>query len=374
MIDRRDFLTTTISPLFLGGVAPAILGAQDKAGTRPVVIGQGDYQFECNHNWCKVPKHITWKNTQGVTLDQDGFVYIIHEGDAKQPCDTVAVFDPAGDFVRSFGHEFAGGGHGIEYRREEDGDVLYICDTLNRQLVKCDTFGEWIWKQRYPRSAKLYDQLDQFAPTNVGFGPAGELFISDGSGADFIHQYDASGTYTRSFGGNGKLAGQFQSPHGLHLDSRGEEPQICVCDRGNSRLQFLTLDGTPRRVIQGIDDTTKDGEPETLYTARAEEVPMLLRYGLSKPSNCDFWEELMVIADLDSQLLLFNDFSLVVASLGGDAEWRNQVRADQNLRKQPDKWEPGQFIHPHDAGFDADGNLFVVEWVEPGRITKLTWV
>jgi len=28
-------------------------------------------------------------------------------------------------------------------------------------------------------------------------------------------------------------------------------------------------------------------------------------------------------------------------------------------------------VHPHDACFDSDGNLFVAEWVSAGRITKL---
>jgi hypothetical protein len=34
-------------------------------------------------------------------------------------------------------------------------------------------------------------------------------------------------------------------------------------------------------------------------------------------------------------------------------------------------WQPGKFLHPHDACFDAAGNIFVAEWVHTGRITKL---
>ena len=37
----------------------------------------------------------------------------------------------------------------------------------------------------------------------------------------------------------------------------------------------------------------------------------------------------------------------------------------------PDQWQPGQFVHPHSARFDAEGNIFVVEWVPIGRVTKL---
>jgi hypothetical protein len=32
---------------------------------------------------------------------------------------------------------------------------------------------------------------------------------------------------------------------------------------------------------------------------------------------------------------------------------------------------PDQFAAAHGSCFDADGNIFVVEWVEIGRVTKL---
>jgi hypothetical protein len=42
------------------------------------------------------------------------------------------------------------------------------------------------------------------------------------------------------------------------------------------------------------------------------------------------------------------------------------------LRNEPrDHFIQGQFICPHGAAFDRDGNIFVVEWVEVGRVTKL---
>ena len=31
----------------------------------------------------------------------------------------------------------------------------------------------------------------------------------------------------------------------------------------------------------------------------------------------------------------------------------------------------GALIHPHDACYGKDGNIFVVEWVLTGRVTKL---
>ena len=44
---------------------------------------------------------------------------------------------------------------------------------------------------------------------------------------------------------------------------------------------------------------------------------------------------------------------------------------NMKMRREPARWQPGRFIHPHDACFDRDGNIFVVEWVPTGRVTKL---
>jgi hypothetical protein len=62
-----------------------------------------------------------------------------------------------------------------------------------------------------------------------------------------------------------------------------------------------------------------------------------------------------------------------VARLGDDAVWREEVLADnRQLRKQPERWREGSFVHPHDACFDKQGNIFVAEWVATGRVSKLT--
>jgi len=44
------------------------------------------------------------------------------------------------------------------------------------------------------------------------------------------------------------------------------------------------------------------------------------------------------------------------------------------LRTHAEDCPEGKFLHPHDACFDRDGNIFVAEWVEGGRITKLRHV
>jgi hypothetical protein len=55
-------------------------------------------------------------------------------------------------------------------------------------------------------------------------------------------------------------------------------------------------------------------------------------------------------------------------------DWTKQVLDGFKIRAQPDRWPTGKFIHPHDACFDKDGNIFVTEWVATGRVSFLRHV
>ena len=372
---RRSFLKAAGASVFTAGVAPTILGADDKAGTRPVVIGDGDFQYECHHGWGQVPDNIQWRNTHGVTVDKEGFIYVKHQGRENAPCDTIVVFDPEGKCVRSFGSEYAGGGHGIDIRYEDGTPFLYLSDTHNRQVVKCDLNGEWVWKKRYPREAQVYDTINKFRPTNVCFGPQGELYVGDGYGSSFIHEYDAEGSWVRSWGGGGEEPGKMRTPHGQWLDDRpGRDPMLVIADRANSRLQYFTLDGKPVSCLQGVLCTKENAKPtEADLATRMEkygDFPAEPRLPISFPADVDIQGQYMLVPDLHARVLIFDGGNNLVANLGHDADWTAEVLKMQ-IRGNPSTWVDGKFVHPHDACFDKDFNIFVTEWVEAGRVTFL---
>jgi hypothetical protein len=75
----------------------------------------------------------------------------------------------------------------------------------------------------------------------------------------------------------------------------------------------------------------------------------------------------MVIPDLDARVTILDESNKVVAQLGAD-----DPKAARALRtKEREAFQPGKFICPHGACFDHRGNIYVVEWVEVGRVTKL---
>ena len=75
----------------------------------------------------------------------------------------------------------------------------------------------------------------------------------------------------------------------------------------------------------------------------------------------------MVVPDLFARVTLVDQTNTPIVQLGD-----NGIDSWKDLRTGPrDKFPNGKFVCPHSATFDRDGNIFVVEWVEVGRVTKL---
>jgi hypothetical protein len=344
-MQRRDFLRQA------GAAAAAastmangpFIHASDKSGSQTPVIGKGEHQYECHHGWGTLPDSIKWETTHGVTVDAEGLIYIKHQGNAQTPVDTIVVFDPEGKYVRSFGKGIYPGGHGIDLRVEGGTQYLYLCDVAHRKVLKSDLKGEVVWTKGYPEESGVYKGEEGFRPTNVAFSPDGGFYVADGYGSNYIHQYDKAAKWVRTWGGTGDAPGQFKTPHGLWLDDRpGREPSLVVADRANARLQYFTLDGKPLSVVS-----------EVLF-----------------PAHFDTKGDVLLVPDLHARVSLFGKDNKVIVHLGDDPAWLEEVKKFK-IRGDASAWLPGKFVHPHDACFDKDGNIFVTEWVTTGRVSKL---
>ncbi|RIK84449.1 MAG: hypothetical protein DCC67_04900, partial [Planctomycetota bacterium] len=124
-VSRRTFVKQAAAGSLAALAAPAVRTAAKTDVNKPIV-GVGEHQYEVDHHWAQLPERFTWQTTHNVAIGRDGLVYIIHEGKDDQPeHDAIFVFDPDGKFVRSFGKQFQGGGHGIELREENGEEFVY---------------------------------------------------------------------------------------------------------------------------------------------------------------------------------------------------------------------------------------------------------
>ncbi len=347
---RRNFLAA-------GAVAPMILGAQDKSGNKAPVLGEGANKYEAIHDWGELPSNLKWGNTHGVVEDSQHNIYVHHTVHRdSEGADTMVVFDSKGKFVRSWGKEFRGVAHGLWLRKEGRDEFLYLTANtaspraaikpeLSSVVVKATPKGEIVWKiQGAPDIEEYKPGADgkpkPYNPTNLAVAPNGDIYVGDGYGSYYVNQYNSKGEYIRTFGGKGAEAGKLAEPHGIWVDTRSHNPVVVVADRRNNRLQRFTLDG------KHIDFVT----------------------GFRLPCHFDERKGNVVIPDLHGRVTLMDKNNQIIEHLGDSnaPEWNNPLRTQSR-----DKFIPGQFICPHGACFDHEGNIFVVEWVEVGRVTKL---
>jgi hypothetical protein len=353
-ISRRGFLAATAVAL----AAPRVLTAQKS--DKQLVIGTGAHRYEVLHNWAQLPDKYSWQTTHNVAVDRDGLLYIIHEGrENLKDHSSIFVFDPQGKFVRAFGSQFQGGGHGLEVITEGKEQFLYVTGYQQlKNFAKLTLKGDLIWEKRAPMESQVYAKdedtkpvkrwgRDAFMPTNYAFLPDGSFYLADGYGSWRIHRYDKNANWKSMFGGPGKGDGQFDTPHGIYFDNRpGREASVLVADRANKRLQWFTLEG---KHIKTLD-------------------------GFILPANIDAHGDVLLVPDLSARITLLDKNDQVIVHLGEDPAWREQVLKDGMKLRQDEKgegWVSGKFLHPHDACFDPAGNIFVAEWVHTGRITKL---
>jgi len=352
MLTRRRFIHTSLGAAVVAGISPLALGADDKAKstTRPTIVGKDQHTYEVIDDWAKLPNSKQFGNTHGVCETADGRIFIHN---ASPTGDAVCEFDPHGNFIRSWGQQFATGAHGMQLRTEGGEEFLYFAPTSMHRFFKTDLRGELLLDIGYPKDAKTatgglcYAEESKYVPTNIAFAPGkrgGDFYIADGYGSNFIHQYSARGEYVRTWGGPGSVAGQLKCPHGIWCDTRdANNPMLVVADRANVRLQYFTLEG---KFVSIVTDE------------------------LRHPCHFDQRGDELLIPDLKGRLTIFDKNNKLVTHLGDNPH--ESLRA--NNAPARDQLVAGEFCSPHQAIWDRAGNIYVVEWIKYGRVTKLRHV
>ena len=327
-ISRRGLLQGAAAAV----AAPLVLRSGDS-----VKLGSGAHTYEFVPDWGKLPNGVRWGYTHGVAVDSQQRI-LIH----NRSKDAVVIFDRDGRFVKSWGDDFEQGAHGMLLSKEGSTEYLYLADPERHLVAKTTLDGERLWVLKYPREAGVYEREDQFKPTNVAVAANGDVYIADGYGLSWIHQYNAKCEYIRSWGGKGKEAGKLDCPHGIWMDTRGTQPVIVVADRSNARLQTFSLDGKHLGFVN-------------------DELRRPCHFDQSPSGE-------LLIPDLYGRVTIFDRNNKLIAHLGDNPDvWK--TKGWPNLPHEMRL--TGRFVSPHAACWDGQGNVYVVEWISDGRVTKL---
>jgi len=330
---RRHFLRGAGALAVTAWSWPRLLARQEG---EEVLLGTGRHTYRWVHEWAHLPEGMTWGSVHGcIVVDSKDRVYVNTNTDHA-----VVMVDADGTYRGSWGEEWKDGLHGMCVRQEEGGEFLYMTHLGRHVAVKCTLAGEVLCSFGVPEKAGIYQDPGQYKPTCVAVAPDGDLYVADGYGLSWVHQFHPDGEYVRSFGGPGEEPGKMRTPHGITLDQRGPEPLLIVADRENHRLQFFDLEGRLQHIVTGM---------------------------LRRPCHVHHSGDDLVVADLAGRVTILDGKNELVTHLGDNPD--PALRAQNGVPRE--KWKDGEFISPHCACFDSKGDLYVQDWLALGRVTKL---
>ena len=308
-------------------------------------ITGGDRAYEWIENWARTPDNESSRTngrTHGVVVSEAGQVIVFHQANPA-----VLVFDADGTLQAAWGDRFAGA-HGMTLVRDGDTEYLWLTDQTSGEVVKTTLDGQTVMNVERP-DLPAY-QGGNYAPTWVAVnqerhGGNGDIWVADGYGQNLIHRYDQTGRYLASINGEEGQAGAFKCPHGIWVDTRKAAPELYIADRGNRRVQVYDLDGQFKRAFGSDILTSPCG-----FVTHGDDllIPELFAR--------------LTILDANDELVGYFGANEEVVGMAG---WPNHP-AEMIV--------PGKFNSPHGMAADHAGNLYVVEWIIGGRITKLARV
>ena len=302
------------------------------------LLGSGRHTYEVVPGWPKVPDDVKLGFTHGVAVDSQNRVYVFNQGEHA-----MCVFDEDGKFIKSWNNGYEKGAHGLTLVREHGQEFLWLCDYSTQRVVKTTLDGQEFLKLPFPPRREIYPEDKNYIPTNVAAVPDGDVYVADGYGRSWIHQYSNRGQYIRSFGGKGTEPGKFQCPHGIIVNTRRVTPTLLIADRANVRLQAVDFSGNPIACF---------GSEHLRHPCHFDIAP-----------NGD-----LLVPDLHGRVTIFDRDNQLVTHLGDNPG----IEKDPEYPNLPkERWQADKFISPHSACWDRRGDLYVVEWIRIGRITKL---
>jgi len=109
------------------------------------------------------------------------------------------------------------------------GHVVYELSPEGKEIRRLGTRGK---SGTGPNSFNL--------PTDVAFGPTGDIYVTDGYGSARVVKYSRDGKFVLQWGTRGKGIAEFGLPHNLVIDREG---RVYVTDRDNQRVEVFDPNG-----------------------------------------------------------------------------------------------------------------------------------
>src|SRR5215467_2648124 len=238
---HRVMCLAAVAALALLTLSANPVGAQQKA-TAPNVP---EIAYTSVPNLLKVPAGETLGEAVGIATNSKGHIFVFFRSNNTR----LWEFDKNGTFVKEIGKGY----YGFEFAhsvRVDTQDNIWTVDEGTNTVTKFSPEGKFLMvlgrrppavlgAVASPAGPNVPAQKYIFCrPTDVGWDPQGNIFVSDGYCNNRVVKFDKNGRYLGQAGNEkaGKALGEFNLPHGLQVDGKGN---VWVADRTNNRYKVL---------------------------------------------------------------------------------------------------------------------------------------
>jgi NHL repeat len=220
--------------------------------------------FDSVPNPLKLPTDVYFGEVSGVAVNSKGHIFVFSRGGTTGPAYGAAAaqlfeFDRDGKFIREIGKNLYAWSFAHTVRIDKD-DNIWALDKGSDLVVKFNPQGQVVMVLGRKQEASDEDTAPLKHPkpplpaedgrfrqvTDVTWDPAGNIFISDGYINSRVAKIDKNGNWIKSWGERGSKPGEFNTPHSIAADAKGN---IYVADRFNRRIQVFDGDGNFLRAM-----------------------------------------------------------------------------------------------------------------------------
>jgi peptidylamidoglycolate lyase len=206
-------------------------------------------KYELVNDWPRLPDGYILSQPGGIGIDTSQNVFVFHRPgrkwklldesfpDSLISANTILMLDrQTGKILNSWGGNLFIMPHGLTVDKDNN---VWVTDVGLHQIFKFSHDGKLLMKLG---EAKIpgNDSLHFNRPTDVAVAADGSFYVSDGYRNSRVVKFSKSGEYLFEWGKKGNKPGEFNIPHAIDLDARGN---VYVADRQNNRMQEFDADG-----------------------------------------------------------------------------------------------------------------------------------
>lgn len=205
-------------------------------------------EYQLIQDWPELPAGFKLGTPTGIGIDTNQNIFIFHRAGRTWPLllpmpksfitsKTILLLDrQTGKILNSWGDNLFIMPHGLTVDMNNN---VWVTDVGLHQVFKFSHEGTLLMKLGKEKNPGN-DSSHFNRPTDVVIASDGSFYVSDGYGNSRIVKFSPTGKYLLEWGTKGNNKGEFNIPHNLCLDEKGN---VYVADRENRRIQVFDATG-----------------------------------------------------------------------------------------------------------------------------------